>query len=189
MRNPVPDQILTGRSSRAKTIRLLYTTDAADRDGAADTTDAADTAETSDAADTADAADRDGEDAMSDNDDWSPDEPLGTEAFEQGDEALDEDSRIDSSFIEDVEKDPSLDPTLQADERELEEIGAELDDPEDLVTLDGGMDDPDGLGGPTQRALSRRKDQDGWDLDAPEAGDTEVDDTEADDTEADAEFD
>jgi len=117
---------------------------------------------------------------MSENDDWSPDEALGTEAFEQGDEALDEDSRINSNFIEEVEGDPSIDPTLQMDERELEEIGAELDDPEDLVTLDGGMDDPDGLGEPTTRTRSRRQDQDGWDLDTPTAGgkDTEPDSTE-----------
>jgi len=108
---------------------------------------------------------------VSHNDDWSPDEPLGTEAFEQGDEALDEDSRIDSGFTEEVETDPSLDPTLQVDERELEEAGAELDDPEDLVTLDGGMDDPDGLGEPTIRARSRQGDEGGWNLDAPLAGD------------------
>jgi hypothetical protein len=106
---------------------------------------------------------------MSQNDDWSPDEPLGTEVFEQGDEALDEDSRIDSDLIESVEEDPSLDPTLQLDERELEEAGAELDDPEDLVTLDGGIDDPDGLGEPSSRTRSRREDKEGWDLDAPVA--------------------
>ncbi len=110
---------------------------------------------------------------MSRNDDWSPDEPLGTEAFEQGDEALDEGSRIDSNFIEELEKDPSLDPTLQVDERELEEAGAELDDPEDLVTVDGGMDDPDGLGEPTSRARARREDEGGWDLDAPVASSNE----------------
>ena len=112
---------------------------------------------------------------MSEKNDWSPDEPLGTEAFEQGDEALDEDSRINSNFIEEVEEDPSLDPTLKADERELEEIGAEFDDPEDLVTLDGGMDDPDGLGEPTKRARARAKDQDGWELDAPEVSGKQTD--------------
>jgi len=104
--------------------------------------------------------------AMSQNDDWSPDEPLGTEAFEQGDEALDEGSRIDSSLVERLVLDPSLDSALQADERELEEAGAELDDPEDLVTLEGDMDDPDGLGEPTHRARSRRDDEGGWDLDS-----------------------
>lgn len=104
---------------------------------------------------------------MSQNEEWSPDEPLGTETFEQGDEALDEDSRVDSDLVEDLEGDPSLDRTLQVDERELEEVGGELDDPEVLVTLEGGIDDPDGLGEPSSRARSPREDDEGWDLDAP----------------------
>lgn len=112
---------------------------------------------------------------MSQNNDWSPDEPLGTESFEQGDEAFDEASRTVPEFIEEMEEDPSLDPTLQADELELEEAGAELDDPEDMGTLVGGMDDPDGLGGATNRTRSRREDQEGWDLDAPLAGAIEAD--------------
>jgi hypothetical protein len=112
---------------------------------------------------------------MSQSDDWSPDEPLGTEVFQQGDEALDEDSRFDPDLVESIEQDPSLDPTLQVDERELEEAGAEFDDPEDLVTLDGGFDDPDGLGGPSGRARSRREDKEGWDLDAPVARGTKPD--------------
>jgi hypothetical protein len=89
------------------------------------------------------------------------------ETFEQGDEALDEESRIDPNFIEELEQDPSLDPTLQVDSRELEEAGAELDDPEALVTMDGGIDDPDGLGEATTRTRSRVEDKEGWDLDAP----------------------
>lgn len=117
---------------------------------------------------------------MNPNDDWSPDEPLGTEAFEQGDEAMGEDSRIDSRFIEEVGGDPSLDPTLQVDERELEEAGAELDDPEELVSLAGGIDDPDGLGEPSSRARSRRADNEGWDLDAPVARNIEGDTDEVD---------
>jgi hypothetical protein len=52
------------------------------------------------------------------------------------------------------------------DERELEEVGAELDDPENLVILDGGIDDPDGLGEPSRRARSRHEDTEVWDLDA-----------------------
>lgn len=83
---------------------------------------------------------------MSSNDEWSPDEPLGTEVFEQGDEALDEESRLDPDLIEELELDPSLDPALLVDERELEEVGAQLDDPEKMATLDGGIDDPDGIG-------------------------------------------
>ncbi len=112
---------------------------------------------------------------MARNDDWSPDEPLGTEVFEQGDEALDDDSRIDSNVIEEVEQDPSRDPTLQVDDRELEEADAEFDDPEALVTLEGGIDDPDGLGEPTSRTRSRLDGEGGWDLDAPLASDIEAD--------------
>jgi hypothetical protein len=101
---------------------------------------------------------------MSQNDEQSPDEPFGTETFEQGDEALDEESRLDPDFLEDVEQDPSLDPTLLVDDRELEEAGANFDDPEVMATLDGGIDDPDGVG----RLQPDRKDGDeeGWDLDA-----------------------
>jgi hypothetical protein len=112
---------------------------------------------------------------MSQDDAWSPDEPSGTETFEQGDEALDEQSRLDPSFLDRVEQDSSLDPTLQADDRELEEAGAELDDPEEFAMLDGGVDDPDGLGEPTGRTQARRDDEGGWDLDAPLAGGNEPD--------------
>jgi len=109
---------------------------------------------------------------MNQNDDWSPDEPSGSDPFEQGDEALDEKTQLDPDFLEAVELDPSLDPTLQADDRELEEAGAQLDDPEAIVTLDGGLDDPDGLDAPTDRQRARDSDEEGWDLDAPEvAGD------------------
>jgi len=104
---------------------------------------------------------------MSARDEWSPDEPLGTEAFEQSDEALDERARIDPDIVEDVLSDPALDPSLVADERELEEAGVELDDPEALVTLEGMIDDPDGRGGPSDRELARLRDHEGWDLDEP----------------------
>ncbi len=103
--------------------------------------------------------------SMSQNDEQSPDEPLGTETFEQGDEALDEESRIDPDFLEDLERDPSLDPTLLVDDLELEEAGAMFDDPESMATLDGGIDDPDGVGRP-QGGRARNDDEDGWDLDA-----------------------
>jgi hypothetical protein len=90
----------------------------------------------------------------------------GTEIFEQGDDAVDESSRLDPDFEEELELDPSLDPHLQLDERELEEAGAELDDPEQIATLDGMIDDPDGAGGPAARARGRDEDVEGWDLDA-----------------------
>jgi hypothetical protein len=80
-------------------------------------------------------------------------------------------NRVNSHFDEEVDLDPSLDPTLQVDHRELEEVGAELDDPEEVVTLKGGMDDPDGRGEPTRNELDRRADDGGWNLDAPLVGD------------------
>ncbi len=113
---------------------------------------------------------------MSNGDEWSPDEDLGTETFRQGDVAEDEGERVDPGFLEDLERDPSLDPGLVADELELRELGAQLDDPELLVTLEGGMDDPDGVDRPGSQERQADPDQ-GWDLDAPlvageEAGDT-----------------
>ncbi len=117
------------------------------------------------------------------SDTWTPDEPQRTDTFEQGDEAIDEDERLDPDFGERLQLDPSLDPTLQVDDRELEEVGAELDDPEDLVTLDGGIDDPDGLGGPTNREKAQRADNEGWDLDAPlNANDRPTDDLGSDES-------
>ncbi len=100
----------------------------------------------------------------------------GTETFEQGDDAIDESSRLDPDFEEILEIDPSLDPHFQVDERELEEAGAELDDPEQIAVLDGMIDDPDGLGGPSPLARKREDDPEGWDLDAPLAREP-VDDT------------
>jgi len=102
---------------------------------------------------------------MTEGDEWTPDEPPGEEAFEQGDEARDEEERLDPRWSEDIELDPSLNPTFQVDNRELEETGSELDDPEAMVTLEGGIDDPDGLG-PPSGARTSRPDQEGWDLDA-----------------------
>ena len=103
---------------------------------------------------------------MTQSDAWSTDEPSGVEVFEQGDEARDEGERVDPDLDDAIENDPSLDPTLQVDERELEEAGAEFDDPEKMAVLDGGIDDPDGVGGPSGRARSQ-DDEEGWDLDAP----------------------
>jgi hypothetical protein len=106
---------------------------------------------------------------MSDTTDWSPDEPQGTEVFEQGDEALDDREALDPAFGEDVELDPSLDPTLAVDDRELEEAGAGFDDPERLATLPGGGDDPDGVGVPIEGEdpIVAGEDEE-WQLDAAE---------------------
>ena len=103
---------------------------------------------------------------MDDVSEWSPDASLGTETFEQGDEATEEEDRLRPAFGEQLAVDPGLDPGLLVDERELEELGSELDDPEGMGTLDGGGDDPDGIGGPTPRAEARSADAEGWDLDA-----------------------
>ena len=115
---------------------------------------------------------KESDEAMNPKNDSSPDESLGTETYEQRDEALDEGSRLDPDYLEKVEDDPSLDPRLQVDDRELDELGATLDDPEDLVTLDGGIDDPDGRDQPPLRVRHQPED-DGWDLDAPVATEDE----------------
>lgn len=104
---------------------------------------------------------------------WSPDEPLGTEVFEQGDEALDEKEGVDPSFSEAVQQDPSLDPTNVIDELELKEAGANLDDPETMLTLPGGGDDPDGLGGPPESDAGQH-DKEGWDVDRSESAHEEA---------------
>jgi hypothetical protein len=112
---------------------------------------------------------------MSGRDEWSPDETSGTETFEQGDEALDEGVRTDAGYLEDIENDPSIDPAIQADQRELEEAGVELDDPEVMVTLEGGSDDPDGVDGASNLPSAPREEEEGWDLDAPVTRGSELD--------------
>lgn len=79
---------------------------------------------------------------MSDILDEPPDD---NEAFENLDEALDE---IDAQrgFIGGPEGQRDLDSELVVDRAELREAGAELDDPEQMALLEGGMDDPDGTG-------------------------------------------
>lgn len=106
---------------------------------------------------------------MSNTADWSPDEPLDTETYESWDEDLDARDEITPDDVLDAEGERSLDRQLLVDDAELEEIGAQLDDPERIAVLDGGMDDPDGLEADGVDAGSRRRaDQDGWDLDAEE---------------------
>ena len=61
-----------------------------------------------------------------------PDDP--TETFEQSDEAIDDASALDPDFIEEIELDPSLDPSFQGDDKELEERFARLkQDPNDRL--------------------------------------------------------
>ena len=74
------------------------------------------------------------------------------EVFEQSDEALDDATSLDPQFLEALEIDPDLDPAQQIDERELEELGAQLDDP---LALDR-----------TRSSIEEQEDSDGWKLDA-----------------------
>ena len=111
---------------------------------------------------------------MTSDDGRSPDVPQETEIFEQGDEALGEEERLNPAFSEAVQNDPSLDPTNVVDELELEEAGAELDDPEAMVTLSGGIDDPDGLGGPPHGGDAGAHGEPGWDLAGPGNEDDEA---------------
>jgi len=100
-------------------------------------------------------------------DDWSPDQQLDSETFEQADEALDE----EDAFSSEDDSPDALAPTnrqLPIDDLELKEVGANLDDPEQLAVLDGGIDDPDGVGGDEVGSRPRSLDDEGWDLDADE---------------------
>jgi len=101
---------------------------------------------------------------MDEDEDWSPDEAEGTETYSAWDEALDEEDEVDPDELDNPEGERSLDRQLRADEKELEEAGAELDDPERLAVLSGGIDDPDGTGD-GRRA---RGEDGGWDLDEAE---------------------
>ncbi len=109
--------------------------------------------------------------------DWSPDEPLETEVFDAWDEALDAEDLADPEGLERSEGERSLDRQLFVDEAELDEAGARLDDPERIVVLDGGADDPDGLDTAPEPAGPRPGDE-GWDLDAGEDPVTDLSETE-----------
>jgi hypothetical protein len=115
---------------------------------------------------------------MSGTDEWSPDESLGTETFESWDEALDEQDEVQPDALGDPEGERSLDRQLTLDQAEAEEAGVELDDPERLAVLDGGIDDPDGVGQPDDAVGAEEA---GWDLDAAER--VTADDLDADEAE------
>ncbi len=110
---------------------------------------------------------------MSNGDEWSPDRALGTETFEQGDEASDEQDRLDPDFADAVQSDPSIDPHNELDELELEEAGAALDDPEVMLTLQGGGDDPDGMGASPNSSGAGGPEETGWDLDSTSSPDAD----------------
>jgi hypothetical protein len=87
--------------------------------------------------------------------DISKQPPEDSELYEDVDEALDEqDATGEGSGQRDIE-DMTLDRT------ELEEVGGDLDDEEQISLLDGGIDDPDGSGPPEDPDDSEA----GWDVD------------------------
>jgi hypothetical protein len=102
---------------------------------------------------------------VSESADWSPDEASETETYEPWDEALDEQDELAPDGTGNPEGERSLDRQLTVDDAELDELGARLDDPEQLALLDGGIDDPDGGGAEARRG---RQDDGGWDLDQAE---------------------
>lgn len=99
---------------------------------------------------------------MNENQEWSPDEELGTETYASWDEALDAEDELQPGRLGSPEGERSLDRQLKVDELEVQETGAGLTDPETLAVLDGGIDDPDGAGVTAPVADG----EDGWDLDA-----------------------
>ena len=102
---------------------------------------------------------------MSGTEDWTPDESLGTETYDTWDEELDEQDVVTPDATGDPEGERSLDRQLLVDSAEAEEAGVQLDDPQRLAVLDGGIDDPDGVGIPER---GEQADDEGWDLDAEE---------------------
>lgn len=108
---------------------------------------------------------------MSGSDTWSPDEvgsdggQEAAEALEPWDESLDATDEVTPDAPGDPEGERSLDTQLTVDQTELDEAGAELDDPENLAVLDGGIDDPDGV---APSDTDGGGDDGGWDLDGEE---------------------
>jgi hypothetical protein len=107
---------------------------------------------------------------VSGTDEWSPDEAQGSEAVEPWDEALDAEDEVAPDAPVGAEGERALDRQLVVDQAELDEVGAGLDDPEELAVLDGGIDDPDGVGpsGSGSGGRGARGEEAGWDLDAEE---------------------
>jgi hypothetical protein len=93
-------------------------------------------------------------DVMSDIHDEPPDD---NEAFANLDESLDDEDALGHG----PEGGRDLGTDIVVDHKELQEVGAELDDPEQMAMLDGAMDDPDGIGPPTDAD----DDTAGWDVD------------------------
>jgi hypothetical protein len=91
----------------------------------------------------------------------TPDEPPDdNETFANLDESLDDEDAYGGAFRPGPEGERDLDEDVVVDQAELEEAGANLDDPERLSLIDGGMDDPDGAG--PAPAIDPEQ---GWDVD------------------------
>jgi hypothetical protein len=111
-----------------------------------------------------------------------PDEPPEeTEVFEQYDETLqavqDDGADPAATGVTGAEGDLSRFTEMPVDSLENEEVGLALDDPQRIATLDGGMDDPDGIDvddldpaddEPAGARPGVDPDTVGWDLDAGE---------------------
>jgi len=78
--------------------------------------------------------------------------PDDNEAFESLDESLDE-IDVQRGFAGGPEGQRDLGSEIVVDDEELEEAGANLDDPDQIFLLDGAMDDPDGTGAAAVRRL------------------------------------
>ncbi|MCU4187162.1 hypothetical protein K6U06_22560 [Acidiferrimicrobium sp. IK] len=100
-----------------------------------------------------------------------PDEPPEqTEVYEQYDEVAETGSTggaedPGATGVSGAEADLTRLTEMPVDQVENEEIGANLDDPDRMAMLDGGMDDPDGID-PDQVARTPEPEDVGWDLDA-----------------------
>jgi hypothetical protein len=105
-----------------------------------------------------------------------PDEaPEQTEIYEQYDEVAEgastgEDEDPGATGVSGAERDLTRFTELPVDDAANEEIGAALDDPEQMSMLDGAMDDPDGVDPAARDTVTAAVDEeaDGWDLDAGE---------------------
>lgn len=108
------------------------------------------------------------------------DPPDENEAFEPLDESLDEEDLPGHGGGPEGERE--LDRDLITDRTALREVGADLDDPDRIALLDGGMDDPDGSGPPRDDELlpeEAPEGTDGEDVD-PELEEIDTDATDLD---------
>jgi hypothetical protein len=87
--------------------------------------------------------------------------PDENEQYESLDESLGDDDLPGPGGPRETDGGRNVDVELIVDQTELREAGADLDDPESLAVLDGGMDDPDGV----ERRAPGDDYEAGWDVD------------------------